>query len=119
MFYHILFPLKKFISGLNIFTYISFRSASAAIFALLISFVVGPYIIRLLRKKQIGEEIRDDGPQTHLKKAGTPTMGGIIILISLLVPTLFFARLDNVYTWIIVLATAWMGIVGFIDDYLK
>jgi len=119
MFYHILFPLKKFISGLNIFGYISFRSASAAILALLISFIVGPYIIKLLRKNQIGEEIRSDGPQTHLKKAGTPTMGGIIIIISLIVPTLCFARLDNIYTWLIVLATLWMGIVGFIDDYLK
>ena len=119
MFYHLLYPLKKFFFGFNIFTYISFRSASAAIFALFLSFLFGPMIIRKLRQKQIGEEIRDDGPQTHLKKAGTPTMGGLIILISVLVPTLCFARLDNIYTWLIVIATAWMGIVGFIDDYLK
>lgn len=119
MFYHLFVPLKKFISGFNVFYYISFRSASAAIMALLISFIVGPYVIRKLRKKQIGEEIRDDGPQSHLKKAGTPTMGGIIILIAVLVPTICFARLDNIYTWLIILATAWMGVVGFIDDYLK
>jgi phospho-N-acetylmuramoyl-pentapeptide-transferase len=119
MFYHLFFPLKKFFFGFNVFSYISFRSASAAIFALLLSFVFGPYLIRLLKKKQIGEEIRQDGPKTHLQKAGTPTMGGVIILISVLVPTLCFARLDNVYTWLILLATAWMGVVGFIDDYLK
>lgn len=119
MFYHLLFPLKKYISGFNLFGYISFRSASAAILALLISFIVGPYIIRILRKKQIGEEIRGDGPQTHLQKAGTPTMGGLVILIAVLIPTIFLARLDNIYTWLIILATAWMGIVGYIDDYLK
>jgi len=119
MFYHLLYPLKKYLFGFNIFSYISFRSASAAIFALLISFFVGPYIIRLLRKHQIGEEIRKDGPQTHLQKAGTPTMGGLIILIAVLLPTLCFARLDNIYTWLIIIATVWMGIVGYIDDYLK
>lgn len=119
MFYHLLYPLKKYISGFNIFSYISFRSTSAAILALLISFIVGPYIIKKLRTKQIGEEIRSDGPQTHLKKAGTPTMGGLIILIAVLIPTICFARLDNIYTWLILLATAWMGLVGFFDDYLK
>jgi len=119
MFYHLFYPLRDAVSGLNLFGYITFRSASAAILALLISFVVGPTIIRLLRRKQVGEEIREDGPQTHLKKAGTPTMGGIIILIAILVPTLFFARLDNIYVWLIILATIWMGLVGFVDDYLK
>ncbi len=119
MFYHLFFPLKDIFFGFNVFSYISFRSASAAIFALLLSFIFGPFIIRLLKRKQIGEEIRLDGPKTHLQKAGTPTMGGVIILISVLVPTLCFARLDNAYTWLILLATAWMGVVGFIDDYLK
>lgn len=119
MFYHLLYPLKKLISGLNLFSYITFRSASAAILALLISFIVGPYIIKQLRKRQIGQEVRSDGPQTHLQKAGTPTMGGLIILISVLIPTFLFARLDNIYTWLIILGTTWMGIVGFIDDYLK
>lgn len=119
MFYHLLYPLRHAISGLNVFQYITFRSASAAILALLISFFVGPALIRHLRRKQIGEEIRADGPQTHLQKAGTPTMGGIIILIAILLPTLLFARLDNIYVWLIVLATVWMGAVGFLDDYLK
>jgi len=119
MFYHLLYPLREFISGLNLFGYITFRSASAAIVALLISFFVGPLIIRYLRRKQVGEKIREDGPQTHQKKVGTPTMGGFIILIAVLVPTLLFARLDNIYVWLIVLATVWMGLVGFLDDYLK
>ena len=119
MFYHLFYPLKKYIFGFNLFGYISFRSASAAILALLLSFAVGPYIIKKLREKQIGEEIRADGPQSHLQKKGTPTMGGLIILIAVIIPTLCFARLDNIYTLLIVLATAWMGIVGFIDDYLK
>ncbi|UCE04411.1 MAG: phospho-N-acetylmuramoyl-pentapeptide-transferase [bacterium] len=119
MFYHLLYPLRNVISGLNLFGYITFRSATAAILALLISFIVGPVIIRYLNRKQIGEEIRDDGPETHLKKAGTPTMGGLIILVAILVPTICFARLDNIYVWLIVLATIWMGLVGFLDDYLK
>ncbi len=119
MFYHLLYPLRDSISGLNLFGYITFRSASAAILALIISFFVGPRIIRYLERKQVGEEIREDGPETHQKKAGTPTMGGFIILIAVLVPTLFFARLDNIYVWLIVLATVWMGLVGFLDDYLK
>ena len=119
MFYHLLYPLRESLSGLNLFGYITFRSASAAILALLISFFIGPAIIRLLSRKQLGEEIRKDGPQSHLKKAGTPTMGGIIILIAILVPTLCFARLDNIYVWLIILATVWMGLVGFLDDYLK
>lgn len=119
MFYHLLYPLRDFISGLNLFGYITFRSASAALLALVISFFVGPRILRYLERKQVGEKIREDGPQTHQKKAGTPTMGGVIILIAVLVPTLFFARLDNIYVWLIVLATVWMGLVGFLDDYLK
>lgn len=119
MFYHLLYPLREFVSGFNVVRYITFRSASAAILALLISLFVGPAIIKYLKKKQIGEEIRSDGPQTHLKKAGTPTMGGLIILIALLVPTLLFARLDNIYTFLILLATVWGGAIGLLDDYLK
>lgn len=119
MFYHLLYPLRESFFGFNLFNYITFRTAAAAIFALLISFILGPVIIRFLRDRQIGEEIREDGPKTHLKKAGTPTMGGILILISVLVPTLCFARLDNIYTWLIIIATLWMGIVGIIDDIMK
>jgi phospho-N-acetylmuramoyl-pentapeptide-transferase len=119
MLYYLLYPLREAVSGLNLFRYITFRSAWAAITALLISFVVGPYIIRKLQEKQVGEEIRDDGPKTHLKKAGTPTMGGIIILAAVLIPTLLWARLDSIYVQVIVISTVWMGIIGFIDDYLK
>jgi phospho-N-acetylmuramoyl-pentapeptide-transferase len=119
MLYYLLFPLREYISGLNLFRYITFRSAWAAITALFISFVVGPFIIRKLREKQIGEEIRTDGPQSHQKKAGTPTMGGLIVLASVLIPTLFWARLNNIYIILILISTFWMGIVGFVDDYLK
>jgi phospho-N-acetylmuramoyl-pentapeptide-transferase len=118
MLYYLLYPLSKYISGFNIFQYISFRGAFAAITALLISFVVGPRIIRLLREKQIGQEIRKEGPQTHLKKAGTPTMGGFIILAAAILPTLLWAK-ATIYVALVLLATVWMGIVGFIDDYLK
>jgi len=119
MLYYLLFPLREYISGFNLFRYISVRSAFAAITALLISFVVGPYVIRKLKEKQIGEEIRTDGPQTHLKKAGTPTMGGLIILAAVLLPTLLWAQVANLYVILILFATVWMGAVGFLDDYLK
>jgi phospho-N-acetylmuramoyl-pentapeptide-transferase len=115
----LLFPLREYVSGLNLFRYITFRSAWAAITALLISFIVGPYILRKLREHQIGESIRTDGPQTHLKKAGTPTMGGLIILAALIIPTLLWAKITNIYILLVLFATLWMGIVGFIDDYLK
>ncbi|MFQ5639535.1 MAG: phospho-N-acetylmuramoyl-pentapeptide-transferase [bacterium] len=119
MFYYLLYPLRDYISGFNLFRYITFRSAWAAITALLISFIVGPYIIKKLREHQIGEEIRDDGPQTHLKKAGTPTMGGLIILMSVAIPTLLWARITNIYIILILFSTLWMGFFGFLDDYLK
>ncbi len=118
MLYYLLYPLHKYISGFNLFQYISFRAVFAAITALLISFFVGPRIIRLLREKQIGQEVRKDGPQTHLKKQGTPTMGGLIILAAAIVPTLLWAQ-ATIYVALVLLATIWMGIVGFIDDYLK
>lgn len=119
MFYHLFPPLQDLVSGFRLFSYITFRSSIAAILALLISLFIGPVIIRLLKRHQIGEEIRSDGPQTHLKKAGTPTMGGIIILISLIIPTLLLARLDNIYIFLILLATIWGGSIGWLDDYLK
>ncbi|MFQ5649140.1 MAG: phospho-N-acetylmuramoyl-pentapeptide-transferase [bacterium] len=119
MFYYLLYPLRDVISGFNLFRYITFRSAWAAITALGISLFVGPFIIRKLREYQIGEEIRTDGPKTHLKKAGTPTMGGLIVLASVVIPTLLWARIGNIYVLLILFATLWMGIVGFIDDYRK
>ena len=91
----------------------------AAISALVISFLIGPWVIRQLAHHQIGEEIRPTGPRSHQIKKGTPTMGGVLILTTILLPTLLFAQLDNVYIQIIIIATLWMGIFGFLDDYLK
>lgn len=119
MLYYLFYPLNRFISGFNIFQYISFRAASAAFTALLISFVFGPMIIRKLQKLQIGEEIRKEGPESHKKKAGTPTMGGFIILAATLLPTLLWAKVANTYIMLVLLSTVWMGVVGFIDDYMK
>ncbi|MGC9363398.1 MAG: phospho-N-acetylmuramoyl-pentapeptide-transferase [Fidelibacterota bacterium] len=119
MFYHLLVPLKKYFSGFNLFQYITIRSAMAAITALLISFIVGPYILKVLQRNQIGEIIREDGPASHLSKKGTPTMGGIIILIAVIIPVLLWANLKNIYIVLAVVATLWMGGIGFLDDYLK
>tara|TARA_Y100001970_G_scaffold55466_1_gene70280 strand:+ start:5814 stop:6917 length:1104 start_codon:yes stop_codon:yes gene_type:complete len=119
MLYYILYPLREYFSPLNVFQYITFRSASAAILALILSFILGPLIINQLRKKQIGEKIREEGPQSHLSKEGTPTMGGFIILIAIILPTLLFADIYNPFVQILVISTIWMGLIGFIDDYLK
>ena len=119
MLYHLLTPFKDNFSVLNLFEYITFRAATAAIGALIISFIIGPWIIRTLRFHQIGEEIRTTGPETHLQKKGTPTMGGVIILGAVLLPTLLFADINNSMIRIILSATIWMGFFGFFDDYLK
>ena len=91
----------------------------AALTALLISFIIGPRIIRFLHKKHIGEEIKSLGPESHISKKGTPTMGGIIILAAVILPTILWANLTNPYILLILTATLWMGFIGFIDDYLK
>lgn len=119
MFYHLLYPLKSYVFGFNLFRYITFRSAAAAILALFISFYVGPRVIRFMRQRQIGEEIDADGPESHRAKSGTPTFGGLIILVSIVLPTLLFARLDTMFTWVILIATVFMAAIGFLDDYLK
>lgn len=119
MLFKLLYSLRDVFSPFNVFQYITFRSALAAILALLITFVIGPWIIRLLRRHQIGEEIRIEGPKSHQKKQGTPTMGGLIIIGSVLIPTLLLADLSNVYVQIVMFALIWMGIIGFLDDYLK
>src|SRR3989339_364674 len=119
MLYHLLYPLTDRISFFNIFKYITFRAAYATITALVICFVIGPMIIRLMRRLQVREVIRTDGPQTHQAKQGTPTMGGIIVLLASIIPTLLWARLDNVYVLVILGVTLWMGAIGFVDDYLK
>ena len=119
MLYHLLVPLRDVLVGANLFRYLTFRSALAAVLALLISFFIGPWIIRKLREHHIGEEIREDGPQTHQKKAGTPTMGGLMILAAVSIPTLLLANLTNFYVLLTLLAFLWMGVIGFFDDYLK
>lgn len=119
MLYHLLFPLADEHILFNVFQYISFRAAGATVTALLTAFVVGPAVIARLRRHGIGQVVRADGPATHFGKAGTPTMGGLIILAACLLPTLLWARLDNVYVWIAFGVTAWMGAIGFMDDYLK
>lgn len=119
MLYHLLYPLREYFSVLNVFKYSTFRSVYAALTAILISFIIGKFIINKLKRLNIGQNIRDDGPKSHLNKTGTPTMGGIIILISAIISTLLWARLDNSFVIIVLISFIWFGIVGFIDDYLK
>lgn len=107
------------IPGAGMFQYISFRSAMAVITSLIISLLIGKRIILLLQKKQVGELVRDLGLEGQYQKKGTPSMGGIIILASILIPTLLFAKLDNVYVLLMILTTVWLGLIGFLDDYIK
>ena len=119
MLYDLLPPLSTYVGALNVTRYITFRTAAASLSALAISLALGPWMVRTLREFQIGQVIRQEGPQTHRPKAGTPTMGGLLILTASLVPTLLWADLTNVYVWIAVLTTAGYGVIGFADDYLK
>ena len=105
--------------GFGVVRFITFRAAAAAVTALLIAFWLGPRVIRALRNRQIGEAAKLDAPKTHLTKAGTPTMGGMIVLASVVIPTLLWAHLANMYVVLIVFVTVVLGIVGFLDDYLK
>lgn len=105
--------------GAGLFQYISFRAAMAIVVSLLISMVFGGRIIDLIRKQQVGESVRDLGLEGQMEKAGTPTMGGLIILASILIPTLLFAKLDNIYVIMLLISTVWLGAIGFIDDYIK
>ena len=107
------------IPGASLFTYISFRAAAAIITSLLISTIFGKRIIDFLRKKQIGESIRDLGLDGQIEKTGTPTMGGLIIIISTIIPVLLFANLKNIYIILLIVTLLWMGIIGFVDDYIK
>jgi len=119
MFYHLIYSLHGRLTFLNVFRYITFRAAYTALSSLILSFVLGPWLIRKLQLFKIGQQIRDVVPSVHRAKAGTPTMGGILILISLIVPTLLWADLTNRYIWVILLVTLLFGIVGFVDDYMK
>ena len=105
--------------GASLFGFLTFRAAMAIILSLLISTIYGKRIINYLRKKQVGETIRDLGLEGQNEKAGTPTMGGIIIILATLIPVLLLAKLDNIYIILLLITTVWMGIIGFIDDYIK
>ena len=111
--------LAEFYSPFGVFQYLTLRSVMAVLTALLISFVFGPYVIRKLSYQSAGQPIRDDGPETHLLKAGTPTMGGTLILISVIFSTLLWGDLENRQLWVVVLVTAAFGVIGFVDDYKK
>jgi len=117
--YHLLAPLAKQHIFFNLFNYLTFRAAGAVVTALLLAFLWGPAIIRRLRERNVGQVIRAEGPASHHAKRGTPTMGGLIVILATVVPTLLWARLDSRYVVVAVLAMLWAGAIGFIDDYLK
>lgn len=119
MFKWLLYPLVKFETAFNIFQYITFRSAYAAITALLISFIAGPKLIEALTRLKLGQEVRFDGPQDHIKKQGTPTMGGLLMIISVMVSTLLWQDFNSFYTWLFIFALFAFGALGYVDDYLK
>ncbi|MCZ6725823.1 MAG: phospho-N-acetylmuramoyl-pentapeptide-transferase [Acidobacteria bacterium] len=119
MLYHLLFPLADRLALLNVFRYITFRAAGAILTALLLSLLLGPRFIRMLRRLSVGQSILDVAPETHRQKAGTPTMGGLLILFAVTVATLLWARLDNPYVWLVLGVTLAFGAIGLADDYLK
>ena len=120
MLYYLFKYLESFdIPGAGVFEYISFRSAAAVITSLLLSLLVGKIVIKRLQKEQVGEVVRKLGLEGQYRKEGTPSMGGLIILASITIPTLLFARLDNIYVILMLLTTVWLGLIGFVDDYIK
>jgi phospho-N-acetylmuramoyl-pentapeptide-transferase len=119
MFYHLLYPLHEVFSFFNVFRYITFRTIYAILTGLLISFVIGPWLIEKLRAFQIKQVVREDVPSRHMEKNGTPTMGGSLILAALLIPTFFWSDLTNRYMWIVLFTTLAFGTLGFLDDYKK
>lgn len=120
MLYYLFNYLDKLdIPGAGVFQYISFRAGMAAFISLLITITFGKNLINILRKKQVGEDIRDLGLEGQIQKKGTPTMGGIIIIAAILIPTLLLAKLDNIYVILLIVTTCWLGLIGFLDDYIK
>ena len=119
MLYHLLFPLADRVAVFNVFRYLTFRGAGAIVTALLLSLALGPWFIRTLRRLSVGQNIREVGPETHHIKAGTPTMGGILILFAVIAATLLWANLLNPYVWVALGVSVAFGAVGFADDYLK
>ena len=119
MLYHLLAPLAKYLDVLRLFNYITFRTAGAFVTALLMAFIVGPPILRRLRSMAVHQVVREGTPDSHAGKGSTPTMGGLIILVATILPTLLWARLTNRYIHLALFVMAWMGAIGFLDDYLK
>ena len=119
MLYHLLFPLASSYKLFNVFKYLTFRTIYAMITALVLSFIVGPWVIRKLEGLQARQVIRTDGPESHLKKQGTPTMGGVLILVCIVLPTLLWADLKNVFIWLTLFIIVGYGAIGFVDDYKK
>jgi len=119
MLYHFLYPLHTVFSGFNVFRYITLRSIGGAVTAFLVVLILGPFFIRMMRRFQIGQVIRDDGPATHLAKQGVPTMGGLLILLAITTATILWGRLDNPLVWLGLFITLFYGGIGFIDDYRK
>ena len=119
MLYHFLYPLHEYFSFLNVFKYITFRTFGAGLTALFINFLLGHFFIQYFKKEKVEQVIRDDGPSTHFSKQGTPTMGGLLILGSLMLSTLLWADLSNAYIWCVLFLTTTFGCIGFLDDYLK
>ena len=119
MLYYLLYPLRDVIVGFNVFRYITFRTAFAALTALLISFILGPWLIERMRRIKLGQFIREEGPKSHQQKAGTPTMGGILINVAILIPTILWADIYNPYIWIVLFVTFAYATIGFVDDYRK
>src|SRR3984957_16318522 len=120
MLYYLLYDqLQKYVSPFRVFRYVTFRTAFASLTALFLCVALGPWLIGKLRQFQIGQYIREEGPQSHQKKAGTPTMGGVLIVISIVIPTLLWADLRYPYVWIAVLSLIVFACIGFVDDYAK
>ncbi|KMY65657.1 phospho-N-acetylmuramoyl-pentapeptide-transferase [Desulfocarbo indianensis] len=119
MLYHLLYPFRDIFGGFNVVRYITFRSIWAALFALVIVWLLGPWFIRKMRELQMGQYIRELGPESHKAKAGTPTMGGVLILLGVTASTLLWGRLDSFYLWLCLLVTLGCGAIGFIDDFRK
>jgi phospho-N-acetylmuramoyl-pentapeptide-transferase len=119
MLYHLFYPLATSVHFFNVFKYLTFRTIYAVITALIVSFLLGPWVIRKLEALQAKQVIRTDGPESHLKKQGTPTMGGLLILASVIIPTLLWADLSNIYVWLTLFIIGGFGLIGFIDDYKK
>ena len=119
MLYHILYPLHHFWSGFNVFRYITFRAIYAALTALFLAFYLGPKVINWLQELQIGQVVRNDGPQSHQVKTGTPTMGGVLIIFTVAVATLLWADLTEIYVWLVLAVVIGFGAIGFVDDYRK